>query len=133
MTSFKPAGFAAITPYLIVKDADRLLKFLIAAFDAREVEVHRDEENRIIHGQVIIEDSNLEFGQAGDTWPAFPASLHHYVADVEAVHARALMAGAQELDSPEDRPYGERGSAIKDPVGNQWFIATYTGKTFAKN
>jgi len=124
MASFKPEGFTAITPYLIVEDGEGMLWFLITAFDAKEMSVNRDDNGRIMHAEMRLGDGVVEFGQAGETWSAFPASVHFYVPDVDAVHARALGAGAKELDPPKDQSYGERSSAIKDPAGNQWFIAT---------
>jgi PhnB protein len=53
-----------------------------------------------------------------------PAALHVYVPNVDEVHARAVNAGGTSVQEPTDKFYGERSSAVKDPVGNCWYIAT---------
>jgi DNA-binding transcriptional MerR regulator len=41
------------------------------------------------------------------------------VADVDAVHRRALDAGATEAEPPVDRPWKPRSSSVIDPSGNR--------------
>jgi len=53
------------------------------------------------------------------------ATLHVYVPDVDAVHTRALAAGATSLQEPKDQFYGERNSGVMDAWGNHWYIATH--------
>jgi PhnB protein len=50
--------------------------------------------------------------------------LHRYVADVDAVVARAEAAGATVLRAPEDQFYGDRAAVVEDPWGHQWSIHT---------
>ncbi len=119
-----PDGFHTITPYLTVEGADALLTFLKEAFDAQERECHRDGA-RIVHAAVRIGDSIVELADANPQWPPTPAALHMYVLDCDAVHARAVKAGATVLHEPMDQPYGERSSAVRDPAGNNWYIATF--------
>jgi uncharacterized glyoxalase superfamily protein PhnB len=38
-----------------------------------------------------------------------------------------MEAGATSLYEPAQMPYGERSAGVMDPVGNHWYIATYTG------
>ena len=47
------------------------------------------------------------------------------VSDVDAVHRRALEAGATEIYPPEDRPWKPRSSCVADPSGNR--IDLYQG------
>jgi PhnB protein len=47
------------------------------------------------------------------------------VADVDAVHQRALDAGATEVNPPADRPWRPRSSCVTDPSGNR--IDLYQG------
>jgi PhnB protein len=92
----RPAGFSAVTPYLLVEDAERLLAFLCDAFGAQELELHRVTmpDGRIMTAAVRIEDAILELGTASSTFPARAGAFHLYVADVDAAYARALAAGA---------------------------------------
>jgi PhnB protein len=47
------------------------------------------------------------------------------VHDCDAVYERALKAGATSISEPTDQPYGDRSGGVKDPFGNQWYIATH--------
>lgn len=122
-----PPGLPCLMPYLTVEGAARLLQFAKEAFDAVELERHED-GGRIMHAAVRLGDSVIETGDANDRWGATPASLHYYVPDCDAAYRRALEAGAESLMEPTDMPYGERSAAVRDPVGNKWYLATFTGR-----
>jgi RNA polymerase sigma-70 factor (ECF subfamily) len=66
--------------------------------------------------------SVVELGDGGEAMPARPAAIHLYVPD--AVHARAVAAGAVTLYAPADMPYGDREAGVRDPSGNNWYIGT---------
>jgi PhnB protein len=124
--SFKPAGFHAVTPYILTENSARLIEFLKAAFGAEELLRMPGPDNRaVMHAQVRIGDSVIEMSDAGGQWQPMRCALHLYVPDADAVHARALAAGGTELYAPVDRPYGDREAGITDPSGNQWYIATH--------
>lgn len=122
----KPAGFTAVTPYLSVRDPESLIRFIKNVFHGELVDRH-DEGGELRHGRMKIDDAQVELSGASDQWPATPAALHVYVPDVDATHALALENGGVELMPPTDQPYGERGSAVRDSNGNNWYIATRTG------
>ena len=48
-------------------------------------------------------------------------------ADVDAVRDRALAAGIA-APEVEERDYGSRELAVRDPEGNQWSFGTYAGE-----
>jgi PhnB protein len=48
-----------------------------------------------------------------------------YVTDVDEVFERGLKAGGSTVRDPENKVYGDRTAAIKDPTGNTWWIATH--------
>jgi PhnB protein len=123
----RPAGFSAVTPYLLVEDAERLLAFLRDAFGAHELEPHRVTmpDGRIMNAAVRIDDAILELGTASSTFPARAGAFHLYVADVDAAYARALTAGARSLYAPMVQFYGDREAGIIDPAGITWFLATH--------
>ena len=64
-------------------------------------------------------------GEAHGEYQPMPCVLHLYVNDTDALYERALRASATSLLEPRDEPYGDRCAGVKDPVGNQWFIATH--------
>ena len=118
---FKRVGFHTVTPYLIVKPAVELIDFVKEAFGA--VESFRATGSAGgLHCEVKIGDSVVIIA-GGPTFDARPAAMHLYVADVDAVYARAVAAGATSLAAPSDQEYGERIAGVKDIGGNEWYIA----------
>jgi PhnB protein len=125
-TQFVPSGFHSVTPYLTVQGANQLLEFVKTAFDAEEVLCMKQPDGIIRHAAVRIGDSMVELAEAKAEWTPMPGAIHLYVSDTDAVYERSLQAGATSLQEPTDMYYGERGAAVKDPVGNHWYIATHT-------
>jgi len=120
-----PDGYHSVTPFLIVPGAAKLLDFLQQAFEAQELHRMPRPDGTIMHAEVRIGDSLVMMGEPmGDGQPLF-GSLYLYVHDVDAVYKRALQAGATSTSEPADQFYGDRSAGIKDPVGNQWWIATH--------
>jgi uncharacterized glyoxalase superfamily protein PhnB len=52
-------------------------------------------------------------------------SAYIVVEDAEAVHARAVAAGAVIIRTLQDTPYGSREFAVRDPEGHSWSAGTY--------
>jgi uncharacterized glyoxalase superfamily protein PhnB len=51
--------------------------------------------------------------------------LNIYVADADALFARAVKAGAKPTMPPADMFWGDRYSQVEDPFGHAWAIATH--------
>ncbi len=119
-----PEGYHTVTPYLVVADAQEVLRFMEQAFDATILHTSRTPEGRVMHAEAQIGDSRVMLGEANDEWPPMPAMLHLYVEDVDAAYARALEAGARTAREPADMFYGDRSGGVIDAAGNQWWIAT---------
>jgi PhnB protein len=115
--------YRTITPYLLVADAEAELQFLATAFGSTEVSCHRDQDNRVMHAEVMIGDSLVMLGQAGGQWKPREAALYLWIDDVDATYATALRAGATSESEPEDKPYGHRNAGVIDPNGVTWWIA----------
>jgi len=126
-SSVRPPGYPAVCPYLTCRNAPGLLDFITTVFDAELLERH-DEEGVVAHAAVRLGDSVVEVSEAREEWPATPAALHVYVEDTDVVHGKAVAAGAETLFEPADMPYGERSGGVRDPWGNNWYIATFTGR-----
>ena len=118
---FKREGYHAVTPYLIVKPADKLVDFVKHAFGAVE-SMRATGSAGGLHCEVKIGDSMVMIG-GGPTFDTRPTAIHLYVSDVDEVYARAMAAGATSLGEPSDQEYGERIAAVKDIGGNEWYIA----------
>jgi PhnB protein len=125
MTTPVPRGYHTVTPYLTVSDANALLEFLQKAFDATVVHAMKGPDGRIGHADVTIGDSHVMLGQARDAASATQAMLYLYVPDCDAWYRRALAAGSTSSSEPQTQFYGDRHGAVKDPWGNQWWLATH--------
>ena len=120
-----PDGYHSITPYLSVPGVAKLLDFLKQAFEAQELHRMPRPDGTIMHAAVRIGDSLVMMGEPMGSAPPMFGTLYLYVHDVDAVYKRALQAGATSTSEPADQFYGDRSAGIKDPLGNQWWIATH--------
>jgi PhnB protein len=125
--NYIPDGFHTLTPYLICGGG--LLAFVKQAFGAVETFRIEREDGTIAHASVRIGDSMVEMAEPAGEWKAMPAGLHLYVANVDEVYRQAIAAAGQSLYEPRDMEYGDREGGVKDPSGNDWYIATHKGAT----
>jgi PhnB protein len=123
--AFKPSGYTALSPYLVVKGAQRVIDFLKQTFDAKELRRYDMPDGSIMHAEVRIDDTVVMLGDAGGEWAPVPAFVHVYVPDVDAVYKRALKAGGTPVQEPQKKEGdSDRRGGVKDPGGNTWWIAT---------
>lgn len=128
-----PDGYGTVTPYLIVADAAGAIAFYKQAFEATERMRLAAPDGKIGHAALLIGDSVImladEHPEMGALSPSTvggsPVGLHLYVADVDAVAARAVAAGGKLLHPVEDKFYGDRNGTIADPFGHRWYISTH--------
>jgi len=119
----RPEGFHTVNPYLVVNGAARVLEFLRQAFDAKEVgERFKAPDGKIMHSAVQIGDSIVEVGDAAEP---MPMNLHMYVDDVDGMYRRAIAAGGVSVREPATTFYGDRSAGVKDPGGNNWWLACH--------
>ena len=120
-----PDGFHTVTPYLTVSDASALLDFITRAFNAKEQHVMRSPDGKAWHADLVIGDSHVMLGQAGDEWTPMPGQIYLYVPDCDATYKQALAAGATSVQEPKTQFYGDRHGCVKDVCGNLWWAATH--------
>lgn len=123
-----PEGYATITPWVITDDTRGFIAFAGATFGAQErfEPVYADEaQTRIAHAEVRIGDSVVMLFDRTEGWAPTPTFLNIYVEDCDAAHHRALQAGATEVTALSTNAWGDRGSRIRDPFGNLWWIQTH--------
>jgi PhnB protein len=128
-----PDGYHTVTPYLIVKGADRALEFYKQAFGAKQ-RMRMDGPNGTVgHAEIEIDGSAVmladEFPEMGYRSPASiggaGVSLVLYVADVDSRFNQAVTAGAKPLRPVQDQFYGDRSGTVEDPFGHVWTISTH--------
>jgi PhnB protein len=126
------AGTAvALQVYLTVDGAADAIDFYRRAFGAVERMRMVDDSGRVGHADlsfgsitVMLADEHPEMGVLGPrTLGGSPVLLYLQVDDVDAVHERAVAAGATSLRAPEDQFHGNRTATIVDPFGHSWMLA----------
>lgn len=123
--AWKPAGYSSVSPYLMVRDAQRVFDFLKRVFDTAELRRYNRPDGSLMHAEVRLDDTVLMFAEATPDWPTVPAWLHVYVSDVDAAYQRALAAGGESVQAPHQAAgEADRRGGVKDPAGNTWWIAT---------
>jgi len=121
-----PEGYHAVTPYLVVDGAEKVVTFMKEAFGAKPVfEPVMRADGKIMHAEFKIGDSIVMIGDSSDRARPTTAMLHLYVPNVDAVYQKALKAGATSLMEPSNQFYGDRSGSVADPAGNRWFIGTH--------
>ena len=128
-----PDGYHSVTPYLIVKGADRAIEFYKKVFGASQ-RMRMDGPNGTVgHAEIEIDGSAImladEFPDMGYRSPqsigGTGVSLHLYVKDVDACFNRAVASGAKALRPVQDQFYGDRSGTVEDPFGHVWTISTH--------
>lgn len=122
---FKPAGYTSLSPYLMVKGAQRVIDFLKQTFNATELRRFDGPDGTIMHAEVRIDDTVVMLSDGGGQYPPFPSWVHVYVSDVDAAYRRALEAGGQSAQEPRQSAGDpDRRGGVTDPAGNIWWIST---------
>jgi PhnB protein len=119
-----PDGYPTLSPYLVVSDADAVIAFVSDVLGGVE-RLRMAGEGGGSHSEVQLGDSVLMVGGGGSS--PFPAMLHVYVEDSDAVYTRALAAGATSVAEPHDTSFGDHRVAFEDPWGNHWWVSTRRG------
>ena len=128
-----PAGYHSVTPYMTVRDCPAAIDFYSRAFGAQKTMQLDMPDGKVAHAEIRIGDSTVMMSEENEAWGnrsplslgGSPMFLMIYVADADAVFARALAAGATEVRPLADQFYGDRSGTLKDPFGHQWTIATH--------
>lgn len=120
-----------MSPYLVVRNADKAIDFYQAAFGAAELYRLADSSSgSISHAEILINGSHFMLTEENPAWatksPATlggtPVKLCLMVEDTDAAAARAVAAGAALEMPPGDTFYGFRCAALRDPFGHQWMV-----------
>ena len=125
--SYKPDGYTSVAPYLIVPDAAATIRFLQHVFGATPLGAYPDGHGRLMHAEVRIDDTVLMLADSAPEWPPVPASVHVYVPDVDAVHAKAVAFGAESVQTPVQKDDDDKRGGVKDAGGTTWWIGTRVG------
>src|SRR3712207_2081460 len=110
ITNGKPEGYTTLTPFLVCSPANEAIRFYEEVFGATLVSRMDGPGDTVMHaeldfgqGRLQLSDPNKQFGlvvpdRSGD---AVSGSTCIYVADVDAVFAKAVERGATVREKPD--------------------------------
>jgi uncharacterized glyoxalase superfamily protein PhnB len=127
-----------IWPILHYDDTTLARRFLIDAFGFRETIAVTDDDGDVIHCELRWpEGGALVFGSTKHTdgvhnaMRAGSSAVYVVTDDVDAVHDRAVRAGASVVQAPHDTTFGSgvatRAFTAADREGNLWTFGSYRG------
>jgi len=124
-----------VWPCLRATDARALIRFLVDAFGFVEVAAH-GEGDVVAHAELswpegggVMLGSDRPGQQPGPgSWGPGSSCLYVVSDHVDALHERAVAAGARVLVPLTDTDYGSRDFTAADPEGNRWAFGTYRGE-----
>jgi uncharacterized glyoxalase superfamily protein PhnB len=131
-----PSPSPQVWPVLRARDPDALIRFLVDVIGFTQTVVYRDGD-AVHHAELAWPPGGgimLGPSPEGEAVHASlrPGSFSAYVVSdavdaVDALHDRAVAAGATIVLAPYDTDYGSREFALEDPEGNRWSFGTWRG------
>lgn len=121
-SNFKPEGYNALSPYMIVNDVKKMTEFLSAVFDAIELRKYETPQGIITHVEYKIDDSVVMMSQANPQFPANKFLLHVYVPDVHGTIKKARENGCRVIQEPVAKDDGDTRGMFIDLQGNTWAV-----------
>lgn len=133
-STYRPAGYTSLTPFLCVSPATAAVDFYVDVFGARVVSRMDGPGGTIAHAELELESGRLQLCDPVDAYGivahdgTLPAthSIAIYVPDCDATVAAAEKAGATVREPPSTFVTGDRFSSILDPFGVRWSVMTRT-------
>ena len=125
MTTWKPAGYPSISPYLICEDAEALIKFLQGAFGGTLLRRFDRADGSLMHAELRIDDGVVMVGGGMTDARSTAPHIHLYVPDAAAAYARAIAAGATAIQEPRrSREDDDLRGGVRDLSGTTWWLAS---------
>jgi uncharacterized glyoxalase superfamily protein PhnB len=124
-------------PTLRYRDAHAAIDWLCQVFGFERHAVYEGENGSVGHAELTLNGGMIMLGSVKDDEYArrFKSpdelggmetrSAYIVVPDADAVHARAVAAGATIVRPLQDTSYGSREFSVKDPDGHSWSVGTY--------
>src|ERR1700729_2097591 len=125
-------GYNTVCPYLLLKDVDAQIDFLVKVFGASIKEQLRMPDGKTQHAEVKIGDTVIMLGRLVNGNPSRPSTNYVFVKDADNIFNAALLNGATEISKPDDKFYGIREAGVNDLEGNTWWIGQHIKEVTAK-
>jgi PhnB protein len=120
----------AFVPQLVISHGTTDLEFYKNAFGAIETKHITNDDGSIHVSEMFIDGAMFHFHEESYNGSSFSPGKYNdvtaiiglMVADVDAVMARAIAAGAKETSPAQSYGYGYRQGEVMDPLGHRWLI-----------
>ena len=132
-----PESRSTVIPAYRYRDAKAAIDWLCTVLGFERKAVYHGPDATVGHAELTLNGGMIMLGSVKDDEHAkrfkTPAELggmetcssYIVVPDADAVHARAVAAGAEIIRPLQDTPYGSREFAVHDPEGHSWSVGTY--------
>ena len=129
MVTNRSAPTAVVDPILIYEDVGQASEWLCRAFGLSE-RLRAERHGVINHAQLAIAEGAVMLGRQGGPFRAAGASgvaqyVHVTVVDVDRHFDHAKACGADIVEVPKDKPFGERQYTARDPFGHWWTFSQH--------
>jgi uncharacterized glyoxalase superfamily protein PhnB len=119
-----------ISPVLRYQNGPAAIEWLVRALQFEVHTDHRTPDNLVAHADLRFGASTIGVSSAAASapetpWAAVRHGLYVRVDDPDAVHDRAVAAGAEIAMPLRDMDYGSRDFSLRDPAGQLWGFGTY--------
>jgi uncharacterized glyoxalase superfamily protein PhnB len=85
MQSWKPPNYLSLSPYLICREPEALIAFLLAVLQALLVRRFDRPDGALMHAEIRIDEGIVMIGGGATAHLSAEVHLHLYVADAQAV------------------------------------------------
>lgn len=120
-----PDGYPPLSPIAVMQRAGEAIEFYKNVFGAKERMRMPLPDGKLAHAELGFGPSVLMLADEMGPFKGAPQRLVLYAEDCDAVYQKALAAGAQSNQEPQDQFYGDRSCRVTDPFGNEWTIMTH--------
>ena len=134
ITNGRPDGYTTLTPFLVCSPAAEAIRFYADVFGATVVQRMDGPDGTVVHAELDFGLGRLQLGDPNDAYGLVAPSGQEsdrvssstcvYVADVDAVFARAVERGATVREQPATFVTGDRFASVHDPFGHRWAVMT---------
>jgi PhnB protein len=133
ITDGKPEGYTTLTPFLVCSPAGEAIRFYEEVLCATLVSRMDGPGDTVLHAELDLGDGRLQLGDPNEQYglvvpdrsgDSVSGSLCIYVADVDAVFAKAVERGATVREKPDTFVTGDRFASVYDPFGHRWAVMT---------